>query len=40
MTVEEMLEEVKRYIDRSFDEGKDLSEVLEGMKGYIESLEA
>lgn len=40
MTPEEILNEVKKYIDRCFAEGKPLEEVLQGMKGYIESLGA
>lgn len=39
MTADEKLEQVKRYIEESFAEGKDLQEVLQGMARYVDSLE-
>ncbi len=36
----EMMSEIQKYIDQSFAEGKELEEVLAGIRRYIETIAA
>ncbi len=36
----EMMSEIQKYIDESFAEGKELDEVLAGIRLYVETLQS